>query len=65
MSEDGLISSQNVVRIGPGQTFLSEWNERVHKIQGRCSKVRPHGKNIVLLRRIVFLCNFFSLYVLS
>ena len=25
---DGLISSQNVVRIGPGQTFLSEWNEQ-------------------------------------
>ena len=32
--------------------------------QGRCSKVRPHGKSIVLLRRIVFLCNFCLLYVL-
>ena len=28
---DGLISSQNVVRIGPVQTFLSEWNEREFK----------------------------------
>ena len=47
------------------QYFGVQKSGQIQNNQGRCSKVRPHGKSIVLLRRIVFLCNFFSLYVLS